>query len=342
MLYYGKDSSFSCPECVYWAFAKGGKWEVLHKMLSNEQGPLAAEKITAKYPYVLFSDDDLIITGAEIDAAMRIADRYGLKLWQTSICPNSSIHWKHLRQDPNTVLRFTNFVELMAPCVSSDVLVEVVLPTLQDARTGWGLDYAWAKALDYQGVAIVDAVCMTHRTKTKHGLYTSAPGETIDDAYDELFRNVKRYKIPYSYVREPHTPRTLIATEPARPYVTLGEVPWNEEIRKDFSDRELGVPSDPSGTTQAAGRAWGAGERPREGAAGRRRGGANNPVEQLRLLNAGRPGSAVGGAGRDQSSVAANAWVAAIFAVDLAAAACGIVVFALRARWRRHRKATPP
>lgn len=70
------------------------------------------------------------------------------------------------------MMRFTNFVELMAPTFTTDFLNTGVRSTIGEAYTGWGLDLVWPFLLKFpwDKVAIVDGVCIQHaRPEERHG-----------------------------------------------------------------------------------------------------------------------------------------------------------------------------
>ena len=62
------------------------------------------------------------------------------------------------------MLRFTNFVELMAPTFTTNFLDTTVRETLTEAHTGWALDFIWPYLLKFpkDKVAIVDETCIEH------------------------------------------------------------------------------------------------------------------------------------------------------------------------------------
>jgi hypothetical protein len=68
------------------------------------------------------------------------------------------------RQQTDCLLRFTFFVEVMAPAFRADAL-RLCLPVMQeDTRYGWGHDWVFPKLLGYpeNKIAIVDACAVEH------------------------------------------------------------------------------------------------------------------------------------------------------------------------------------
>jgi hypothetical protein len=64
-------------------------------------------------------------------------------------------------------LRFTNFVEIMAPCFSRNFLKRCA-PSFGANLSGWGLDYLWPTwAESPSKVAIIDSVAVRHTRARK-------------------------------------------------------------------------------------------------------------------------------------------------------------------------------
>jgi hypothetical protein len=61
------------------------------------------------------------------------------------------------------LLRYTNFVEIMAPLMSMQALRHL-MPTLDndDIKSAWGLDFVWPYLLNNRDVAVIDKTPMTH------------------------------------------------------------------------------------------------------------------------------------------------------------------------------------
>lgn len=223
VFYYGENASFSCPECVSWERTKGIKWGVLSSALTSPTSRYAASRVAEAYSFVVFPDEDIEMRGSDLDEALRIAEQYRLSLWQPSVCPGTRARWPSLLQEPRDVVRFSNFAEMTRVGVSSEALVDVVAPTLKGASTGWGLDFAWAKLLDYRGVGVVDAVCASDSTREAARLYARA-GVSLDDAYAEMGMNLDLYKIAHAHVGALNDTRAVSIVDPARPLRTLGRI----------------------------------------------------------------------------------------------------------------------
>jgi hypothetical protein len=81
-----------------------------------------------------------------------------------------------LVRNPTCVLRRVSFVEVMAPCFSSEAL-ENLIHTFDWTRSTWGVDWAWACLTEgHRSLHVVDAVAMEH-TRTGGGRPTAFYGK---------------------------------------------------------------------------------------------------------------------------------------------------------------------
>ena len=97
-----------------------------------------------------------------INEFFTIASKYKLNLSQPAL-HDLNVEHQILIKRSNTILRYTNFVEIMAPLLSISALIHL-MPTLDndDIKSAWGLDYVWPYLLNYKNVAVVDKTPMTH------------------------------------------------------------------------------------------------------------------------------------------------------------------------------------
>lgn len=150
----------------------------------------------SQYRSVWFCDDDIMTSWTDIDLMFSLFAEFGLDLAQPSLTANSFVSHGICRQLPQFVLRYTNFVEIMVPLLSAGGLKRL-LPSLENAVTGWGLDYAWPKLLGYprNKIGIIDQVAVHHTRPGGQGpIYNEAlqlkvmPGE-------EMVMNLERYGV---------------------------------------------------------------------------------------------------------------------------------------------------
>ncbi|KAL4420071.1 hypothetical protein ABPG77_004336 [Micractinium sp. CCAP 211/92] len=85
----------------------------------------------------MLADDDLMMTAADIELAFEAFSRHRLDLAQLSICrqDRSTSAWDVVFQRPGSLLRYTNFVEVMAPIVSHALLPQL-RTLLEDSYSG--------------------------------------------------------------------------------------------------------------------------------------------------------------------------------------------------------------
>lgn len=121
------------------------------------------------FDYFWFPDDDIAdMTHEDVCKMIGIAYTQGKfgtepRLFQPSLSAASqNIGWPQATQHrPGSVFRYTNFVEPMMPCFRRDAL-KICLPTFLESDSAYGLDFVWAKLLDWQGLGVVDAVAVRH------------------------------------------------------------------------------------------------------------------------------------------------------------------------------------
>jgi hypothetical protein len=155
--YYGDDPALFQEHDVVRIDSKGPKWPALQMLLTENPNFLT------EYDYIWLPDDDLMANKRDINKMFDICHRYQLGVAQPSLTWDS--YYSHLRTVHNSRydLRFTNFVEIMAPCFSAEVLRRTV-PLLNCNMSGWGLDFVWPKLVNrpLEDVAIIDAVSVRH------------------------------------------------------------------------------------------------------------------------------------------------------------------------------------
>lgn len=163
VLYYGQSpEKFTCNECVATLKLKGAKWRLVSAFLNSTTWN---EDLAHRYSLVMVADDDLTLRAGMLNRFFQLMKDYNLILAQPSICPNSYSFWAWVvKQRPNLLLRYTNFVELMAPTFITPFFDGIVRKTLGEAYTGWGLDFVWPWLLKFprKSIAIVDGLCMEH------------------------------------------------------------------------------------------------------------------------------------------------------------------------------------
>jgi hypothetical protein len=117
------------------------------------------------YERIWFPDDDLMTRRSDINLIFHLARTYDLDLSQPSLLPVDGCFITHgiTRQQPNSVLRYVDFVEIMCPVFSARAL-RICLGTFRDSLSGFGLDHLWPALLGggRSRMAVIDATGVVH------------------------------------------------------------------------------------------------------------------------------------------------------------------------------------
>jgi hypothetical protein len=147
----------------------------------SEQGhkwPCAARnlpKIPVKYQAYAFWDNDIEISVADLNALFNIGTSLGLQLYQASLTHESIAIHPRFKTQPGSLVRTTDFVEIMMP-VFSRAGLEACGHTFTDSESGYGLDNVWPLYVDRMGV--VDAVEAKHLRPINSGGWKLSNGLT--------------------------------------------------------------------------------------------------------------------------------------------------------------------
>ena len=115
------------------------------------------------YEYMMFPDDDLVLTWRDLNRSFELTREYGLELAQPSLREGSYWGLEMMLQQANTLLRYTSFVESMMPIFRKDAL-ETCISTFPQSLIGWGLDALWPTLLGSKrnNVGVFDAIGVLH------------------------------------------------------------------------------------------------------------------------------------------------------------------------------------
>lgn len=122
-----------------------------------------------RYESVMVADDDVVFRDtADIDRLFFIAREQRLSICQASLTPESYGFWTLTRNHPSWFLRYTNFVECMAPVMTQEA-IELLREDICAAVSGCGLDLIFHRVLGpNRRMAVIDAVTMTHNAPMDH------------------------------------------------------------------------------------------------------------------------------------------------------------------------------
>ncbi len=179
-LYFGDNATYACPLCAAVVHLKGPKWRLF---LEFSESTLWST-LSSQYDYIMLPDDDLHMNTCSINKVFSTMRLYDLLMAQPSVChARGSATWRpELHQIPTYLLRYTTFVEVMAPTFRMDFYQSVICATFSKYWTyvGWGLDSIWPALVHYpqDRIAVIDAVCMRH-VPTQGGLGTNGKKSSV-------------------------------------------------------------------------------------------------------------------------------------------------------------------
>lgn len=224
--YYGKTEGQHRSDAEYYEMRPGPKWPCLAQLMAEN-----AELID-RYDAFWFPDDDISATTDTINRMFSFFHAFQLSLAQPALTQDSFYTWDTLLQNPDYVLRFSKFIEVMVPIFDRTAL-KACLPTFSESRSGWGLDWLWPQLCGKgrpDSIAIIDATPVRHTRPLGGNLYKNNPD--IDPLADE-----KQILEKYNLARERQINKyatTLAAIAKVR-------LPWRHrlwlELRKLNSKR---------------------------------------------------------------------------------------------------------
>lgn len=139
----------------FYTFAPGSKSQGLVELCAKYGG------ILAKYDFIFIPDDDLEISQEQPDQIFRLCSEYRLVLAQPALTIDSFVSRSIVLANSQTRLRFTNWVEFMAPCFSQAAF-QLCKSSFKENVSGWGQDNLWSSLLEGQRIGILDAVPVRH------------------------------------------------------------------------------------------------------------------------------------------------------------------------------------
>lgn len=153
--WFGDEPPKVAHGAVFVHMQKGAKWPGLEQTLAQHWD------VISQYRYIWLPDDDLLCVPEDVSRMFAICDELQLDLAQPALTPDS--YFTHLvtMQHSAFQLRFTNFVEIMAPVLSAEMLAKVY-PTLAGRISGYGLDPLWSRFARLGKVAIIDDTPVKH------------------------------------------------------------------------------------------------------------------------------------------------------------------------------------
>jgi hypothetical protein len=187
--YFGSDTErYRTPE-EHRVDYRGGKWDGLYAVFAGDPGLLE------RYDYFWFPDDDIETDSATIAEMFRLMALYDLALAQPALTHDSYFSILLCLQSPSFRLRYSDFIEIMVPCLRRDLL-KIVLPLFRDTRSGFGLDFVWTRLLpdNSRKAAVLDCVTVRHTRPVGGELHRNIANSGGSTA-DEMKRLMSRFRI---------------------------------------------------------------------------------------------------------------------------------------------------
>lgn len=182
LISYFDEAAFAAHEPqpgVEAVLVKGGKWNGIHKTLAD----LPEHR---RYSHVWLPDDDIATNGNAINRMFDEAVTFGLAVCQPALTPQSYFSHFLFMQCDTFRLRYSNYVEIMVPCLRADLLAQA-LPLFENTMSGYGLDYLWCRmagAGPYKA-AILDSVAVHHTRPVGSSLRAKIAETTGGTSEDE-------------------------------------------------------------------------------------------------------------------------------------------------------------
>lgn len=119
------------------------------------------KNIIFEYDYILFADDDVLISTDGLNNLFKIANDNNLQICQPAIY--NTTYGNFLTPQSNNSIRYTTFVEIMFPLFNKDAL-DKCLKSILLTESSWGSDVAWWYILgeDPKSIAVIDSVEANH------------------------------------------------------------------------------------------------------------------------------------------------------------------------------------
>ena len=169
--YFGDEPDKYREGATYYECVKGGKWPAIANIIKHNADLLE------NYDVVWVPDDDLLVDTDTINRMFGLFHGLNISYGQPALTVDSYFTYPFLLCDDASLVRYTNFVEVMAPIFSRDALKEIA-PTIELSPSGWGLDFLWSKVFSKKGedrVAVIDATPVKHTRPVGGELYRNNP-----------------------------------------------------------------------------------------------------------------------------------------------------------------------
>ncbi|MFZ6023990.1 MAG: hypothetical protein ACOYVG_05995 [Bacteroidota bacterium] len=181
LIYYGNNHEVAAryaQQSTYFLRAAGMKYHLISEWITINQTTID------QYNYIWMPDNDVSISTDDINRLFQLAAEYQLELCQPAM--KGYISHPLTESKPGSFLRYTNFVEVLAPLMHINTLHKLK-DSFRINYSGWGYDYLWPYLLGYpkNSIAIIDSIVM-HHTKPIGADYSRFPKHPKKEMKDIL------------------------------------------------------------------------------------------------------------------------------------------------------------
>lgn len=182
--YYGKTDGTHQNDGEYYEVRPGPKWPCVADLLREHP------QLVDQYDAFWFPDDDISATTDILNRMFALFHAFQLSLAQPALTRDSYHTWPHLLQRAKYVLRYCDFIEVMAPIFDRAAL-KACVHTFAESPSGWGLDWVWPQLCGRgrtDAIAVLDATPVRHTRPLGGNLYSNNPGLTPQRDEREILR----------------------------------------------------------------------------------------------------------------------------------------------------------
>jgi tetratricopeptide (TPR) repeat protein len=169
---------------------QGPKLRAIHALYERKKDHFLS------YEYVFFPDDDLAADVETFNRIFLLADHFGLHYAQPALTHDSFMGvWGITMENRSFLLRYTNFVEVMAP-VFSRAYLQVCAPSFIENISGYGLDLLWSSWVPSPWqMGILDACPVKHTRPFRVGKLYETLREMGSNPDQELVDLIRKWRL---------------------------------------------------------------------------------------------------------------------------------------------------
>lgn len=196
LLFYEDDEQLAKEYTQYTNYIFIGKGEKYHLIKSFIEDNI---DFVSQYEYIWLPDDDISISTESINYFFKLSNQY--KLWISQPAMTGYISHQITFPIHGNLLRYTNFVEVLAPLFSLETLLKLY-HTFDENYSSHGYDFLWPHILGQpqDKIAIIDCITMIHTKPVgnNYSRFLIPPGEELNNILKKYNLNTSR--VNYSQI----------------------------------------------------------------------------------------------------------------------------------------------